>query len=132
MELREKIELTENAVTVLRRRYLLKDKAGRVVETPREMFLRVAGFIADADRNYGADDTRIKDTTSRFFNMMAALEFVPNSPTLMNAGKALGQLSACFVLPVDSYKLVDQNIHQQRDQCSQTHENHILQSVHCH
>jgi ribonucleoside-diphosphate reductase alpha chain len=95
------IKLTDNARTVLQRRYLLKDKVGRVIETERELFIRVAKFIAGADRTYGADDHQVDVTAARFFEMMAALDFLPNSPTLMNAGRELGQLSACFVLPVE-------------------------------
>lgn len=94
------IQLSENALTVLKRRYLIKDKQGRVIETPREMFNRVAGFVARADLNYGADEAQIETSAAKFFDVMAALEFLPNSPTLMNAGQPLGQLSACFVLPV--------------------------------
>lgn len=94
------IDLTDNARAVLERRYLIKDKQGRVVESPRELFIRVAKFIAEADKNYGAADEVVDETASRFFEIMARLEFLPNSPTLMNAGRRLGQLSACFVLPV--------------------------------
>ncbi len=97
---RKDIPLSDNAVTVLERRYLRRDKQGRVIETPRELFVRVARFIAEAEREYGADDRQVDEMGARFFEMMASLEFLPNSPTLMNAGRTLGQLSACFVLPV--------------------------------
>ena len=92
------MELTENAMKVLTGRYLLKDEAGNVVETPEQMFYRVAQSIAAAERNYGGD---VGYWTERFFNLMKDLKFLPNSPAMMNAGKALGQLAACFVLPVE-------------------------------
>ena len=96
------LTLSENALTVLERRYLKRDSEGRPTETPEELFRRVAGAIAAADENY-ADLTHSVDsdaTAARFYEMMTNLEFLPNSPTLMNAGRELGQLSACFVLPV--------------------------------
>ncbi len=92
------MELTENAVKVLTGRYLLKDEAGNVVETPEQMFYRVAQSVAAAERNYGGD---VGYWTERFFNLMKDLKFLPNSPAMMNAGKTLGQLAACFVLPVE-------------------------------
>ncbi|MBN1912829.1 MAG: adenosylcobalamin-dependent ribonucleoside-diphosphate reductase, partial [Candidatus Omnitrophica bacterium] len=96
MELR----ISENARRVLERRYLNKDEAGKVIETPQEMFRRVAVAIASADKNYGKSEKEISDLTEAFYNIMTALEFLPNSPCLMNAGKELGQLSACFTLPI--------------------------------
>ncbi|MEN6488128.1 MAG: vitamin B12-dependent ribonucleotide reductase [Smithella sp.] len=91
--------LSKNAITVLERRYLKRDREGNIVETPTQMFRRVAESIAAADKIFSkkADIQKLSD---QFYNMMAALEFLPNSPTLMNAGRELGQLSACFVLPV--------------------------------
>jgi ribonucleoside-diphosphate reductase alpha chain len=91
---------SENALTVLRKRYLTKDQHGDVIETPEEMFRRVAKAVAQADTSYG-QGTDIKELEHKFFSCMSNLDFIPNSPTLMNAGKELGQLSACFVLPVE-------------------------------
>ena len=89
---------TENARTVLARRYLLRDGEGRVVETPEQLLQRVARAVAAAESRYGGDAIAWE---SRFVDAMARLELLPNSPTLMNAGKPAGQLSACFVLPVN-------------------------------
>ena len=95
-----KPRLTSNAEVVLRRRYLAKDREGRPVEEPDEMFRRVARNLAGADRGYGAGDDEVSATEEKFYRAMEGLEFLPNSPTLMNAGRELQQLSACFVLPV--------------------------------
>src|SRR5437879_10985908 len=94
-------KLTDNALRVLRKRYLKKDDKGSVIETPKELFARVAWNLAQAERNYGATEAQVEDTARRFYRMVANLDFLPNSPTLMNAGLELQQLSACFVLPVD-------------------------------
>nr|WP_122011749.1 vitamin B12-dependent ribonucleotide reductase [Maliibacterium massiliense] len=92
--------LSENAIKVLERRYLSRDEDGNLLETVDDLFHRVAGAIAQADTNYDAH-ADVKATEKEFYNLMTNLEFLPNSPTLMNAGKPLGQLSACFVLPVE-------------------------------
>ncbi len=96
----KKLNISENCLKVLERRYLKKDKEGKIIETPEEMFIRVSRHIASADKLYGAKETDVKKTEDSFCNMMSKFEFMPNSPTLMNAGKDLGQLSACFVLPI--------------------------------
>ena len=94
------LELSENAKRVLERRYLKKDSKGRVIETPEQMFRRVAHHIAKAERKYG-DEAHVRRMEEIFYEMMTQFRFLPNSPTLMNAGRKLGQLAACFVLPVE-------------------------------
>jgi ribonucleoside-diphosphate reductase alpha chain len=94
-----KMELTSNALKVLEKRYLRKDEEGKLIETPEEMFRRVARAVASAESTYGKSDTTVME--EEFFQLMTSLKFLPNSPTLMNAGGRLGQLSACFVLAVE-------------------------------
>ena len=98
---RDAVQLSPNAVTVLEKRYLVKDDDGRPVETPSDLFRRVARTVAEADRRYGASEEAVEEVAQSFYELMATRLFMPNSPTLMNAGRPLGQLSACFVLPVD-------------------------------
>ncbi len=97
---RDELKLTVNAVNVLKKRYLLKDEHGQVVETPDGMFRRVAKAVAKADLAYSpqADVAALEE---EFYRLMVSLDYLPNSPTLMNAGTGVGQLSACFVLPVE-------------------------------
>ncbi|MEM2806480.1 MAG: adenosylcobalamin-dependent ribonucleoside-diphosphate reductase, partial [Candidatus Bathyarchaeia archaeon] len=94
----EEPKLTVNALEVLKKRYLLRDENERIIETPAQMFRRVARAISRVDREYGEDP---KGSEEIFYRMMARLEFIPNSPTLFNAGTRLGQLSACFVIPIE-------------------------------
>jgi ribonucleoside-diphosphate reductase alpha chain len=94
------LKLSDNSLRVLEKRYLKKDADGKPMETPQEMFSRVAKTIASADRNYGKSEEAIQALEKKFFDAMTGLEFMPNSPTLMNAGRELSQLSACFVLPI--------------------------------
>jgi len=98
--LAESSNLTDTAKTILEARYLLRGENGEVIETPEGMFRRVADAVASAEKNYGATEDQVKSISDEFFKIMVDLDFVPNSPTLMNAGTKLGQLSACFVLPV--------------------------------
>ena len=95
------LQLSANALTVLERRYLMKNDAGEPAETPDELFWRVARTIAAPDRTYGASEGAVEALAEEFFRVMGERKWMPNSPTLMNAGRPLGQLSACFVLPVD-------------------------------
>jgi ribonucleoside-diphosphate reductase alpha chain len=95
------LDLSANALTVLERRYLVKDDHGKAAETPEDLFWRVARNVAAPDRAYGASDRAVESLTETFFELMATRAWMPNSPTLMNAGRPLGQLSACFVLPVE-------------------------------
>ena len=92
--------ITENALTVLKRRYLAKDPDGTVVEDAPGMFRRVAANLSQADLLYGADEAQRQKTEDAFHDAISSLDLLPNSPTLMNAGRELQQLSACFVLPV--------------------------------
>jgi ribonucleoside-diphosphate reductase alpha chain len=94
------VTLSSNARTVLDKRYLVRDASGKSIETPEDMFWRVATTVADADRRYGASDGAVNAIAEEFYFLMTQRRFEPNSPTLMNAGRPLGQLSACFVLPV--------------------------------
>jgi len=93
-------DLSENARIVLARRYLKKDERGRPIEEPEQMFWRVAHVVAEEDGKYGASDGGVEALAREFYRLMTQRLFEPNSPTLMNAGRPLGQLSACFVLPV--------------------------------
>ncbi|MBS1241695.1 MAG: nrdJ, partial [Gemmatimonadetes bacterium] len=98
---RSPVQLSPNAMTVLEKRYLVKDDAGKPVETAADLFWRVARTIAEPDRAYGASEGAVEALAEAFYDVMAQRLFMPNSPTLMNAGRPLGQLSACFVLPVE-------------------------------
>jgi len=98
--LKDDLKLPINTIEVLRRRYLLKDENRRIMETPSELFRRVAHHVAQAEAGCDSDLSE-DDVEDRFYRMMRNREFMPNSPTLMNAGTRLRQLSACFVLPVE-------------------------------
>src|SRR5512132_652957 len=95
------VSLSANARTVLEKRYLVKNEKGKPVEQPEDLFWRVATVVAEADRRYGASDGAVNEVAEQFYFLMTQRRFIPNSPTLMNAGRPLGQLSACFVLPVE-------------------------------
>ncbi|HBG27942.1 MAG: ribonucleoside-diphosphate reductase, adenosylcobalamin-dependent [Planctomycetes bacterium GWF2_41_51] len=100
LDLKDDLKLPVNTMEVLKRRYLLKDDNQKIIETPSQMFRRVALHIAKAELNYNSDIS-VEMVEEKFYQMMKNLEFMPNSPTLMNAGTSFGQLSACFVLPVE-------------------------------
>jgi len=95
------VSLSQNARTVLEKRYLVKNEKGKPVEQPEDLFWRVATVVAEADRKYGASEGAVQAAAEEFYFLMTQRRFEPNSPTLMNAGRPLGQLSACFVLPVE-------------------------------
>lgn len=99
----EKLILSENGRRVLEKRYLKKDENGKPCEPPEDMFRRVANVVASAEKivNERISDERVKEIEDEFYRLITSFEFMPNSPTLMNAGRDLGQLSACFVLPVE-------------------------------
>ncbi len=92
--------LSDSAMALLQGRYLLKDEHGKCIETPAQLFRRVASVVAEAEANYGIDKNEVVKWQRRFYDLMASLEFLPNSPALMNAGRG-GTLSACFVLPIE-------------------------------
>jgi len=98
--LKDDLKLPVNTIEVLRKRYLLKDENWNIIETPSELFRRVAHHVAQAEDNFKSR-CKVQDVEEQFYQMMRNLEFMPNSPTLMNAGTSLGQLSACFVIPVE-------------------------------
>ncbi|MBD3264707.1 MAG: hypothetical protein GF375_06365, partial [Candidatus Omnitrophica bacterium] len=95
------LKFSPNAILVLKKRYLKKDDKGQPAEIPEELLTRVSRAIGFAEKNYGKDENEAEKTAASFYEIMKNLEFMPNSPTLMNAGKDLDQLSACFVVPVE-------------------------------
>ncbi|MBI2651905.1 adenosylcobalamin-dependent ribonucleoside-diphosphate reductase [Candidatus Woesearchaeota archaeon] len=98
---KSKRDLSKNALLILEQRYLIKNKKGRVIEKPEDLFRRAAKNIALADAKYKSSMKNVKKTEEEFYNLMASLDFLPNSPTLLNAGRKLQQLAACFVLPIE-------------------------------
>ena len=93
--------ISENAMTVLENRYLIKDEQGKIIETPGQLFSRVARLVASVEANYGGNEAEVAQWHKKHYDLMASLKFLPNSPTLMNAGRPSGMLSACFVLPIE-------------------------------
>ena len=96
----DELKMPINSLIVLAARYLSKDEDRRIIETPKMLFIRVSKAIAAAEKSYGKSDEQVRDIENQFYEAMTSFRFMPNSPTLFNAGKELGQLSACFVLPV--------------------------------
>lgn len=99
--MQEQINLSENAIKVLEKRYLKRNTQGNCIEKPADMFRRVADTVAKGDLKYGATKDDVKKLSDRFYDAITNCQFMPNSPTLMNAGRELGQLAACFVLPIE-------------------------------
>lgn len=94
-------KLRESALIVLRARYLVRNEENELIESPEGLFERVAFAVAEAEKNFSSSKDRWEEYAEKFYRLMASLDFLPNSPTLMNAGRPLGQLSACFVLPIE-------------------------------
>ncbi len=108
----DNLHFSSEALRILERRYLLKDETGHVIETPKEMIRRVAKNLAQADKLYGATAQQVKELEEQWYDTMSELEFLPNSPTLMNAGTKTQQLSSCFVLPIeDSMESIFGSLH---------------------
>ena len=99
--MKNKLKLSNNSIKVLEKRYLKRDNEGNAIETPEDLFIRVSNAIAEGDLQFGASEDQKNETAQKFYDMITNFYFMPNSPTLMNAGRELGQLSACFVLPVE-------------------------------
>ncbi len=101
MKKKRKINLKESGFIILRQRYLVKNENDEVIETPEQLFERVARAVAEAEKRFSQRKDRVEYYAEKFYELMANFDFLPNSPTLMNAGRPLGQLSACFVLPIE-------------------------------
>ncbi len=101
LDAKDTLYLTDNAIKILEKRYLKRDDNGKCTETPVEMFRRVANAIAEGEFKYGKSENEVKILSNKFYQTISKRYFMPNSPTLMNAGKPLGQLAACFVLPIE-------------------------------
>ena len=101
MVTKENGSFTENALKVLEKRYLLKGSDNEIIETPKEMFHRISKHLAKQEEKFGAKKEEVKEWEEKFFNLMWDLDFMANSPTLMNAGTGHGTLSACYVLDIE-------------------------------